>query len=1845
MSNKIIKNTMPSELIKIKEKIQELSNTGKRFYLALDTETTGNAKDDLLTSFGAVLVDEEMNKILEFETFFNPLQKNKELEKKYKGSDAEKITKISKDFLEGKSPLIGTDMKISDKALGFEEYAEILSEILLLPNIIKIAHNKTFDMRMLENQYKNLDKHYFSTKNQLWIDSEDVFKKIKEEKKEETLLKLFSDIIPKEEAKELLSNIKSKNNKLQKNMTEKYETEKIKQLENIFTNVNKQFKEIKTNLDSFDKFVSSLLKEEEFKRTIDGKEMHGALIDSIMLVKTIEGYLKLKKSGYIKNDILKKLIEDSLKNSNYEEYQESKRILNLNKSMKDLIAFDKNNKGTPIIRTSASAKTNADTKEVVLSSIRIEDLKDIFKELIENGQEEVIISDYASIANMINIEDEIIKFNKKQKELNKPTIKAQIGICLFVKNEEGMKTEIDFIPKTKEDFKKVPKIQEKAFLNEEIEPYIKATDLKEEIFKGFEIFTNGFKDIFNRGYEKKDIKNFLSELKNNFTNIKIAMFHENKETMKEKEQIAKELNIETITTNNISYTDLLTHVIHSRASTKNGERYINEEDLKEEAESFKIEKKKPKIVFYEAIDEDSRFIPKDEVKIPNPFEYGLKFIKEKIPLIWERIEKYNLIDKTKNLEDQDIEYITREYLRNLTYEGLENRAKQKKWSVEEIEKYKVAIEKELEVINEMKFNGFTSFVEYFTNGEIKGKGRGSAAGSVVSYLIGITDIQPLKHDLIFERYLNIYRKGFPDIDMDFADRNDVIERKLKPFLEEDENFVKYILTISTAGIKSAVAEVCKFLGEEELYKTGLMEGYKSGSPSVYVSNKILGKNFDAPGTKLSDVLGNEDFEDFNKLYRENEQVRKIIDLSGKREGVVTGYGVHAAGIILKTVLENYLNSGPIINGSRMTPIGGKIIEHYIGIKMDFLGLNSLNLIEDIKNVILETMGEEEYRKIEEVFENYEDKMINDKKVKKLIEEVNMGYIFQYSSELMKKIIKRMKVTEKDEVLEIMAMISAIGRPGADSESVINNRLDPENNMELVKKYPALKEILKTTYGEIVYEEQIMSVFKELGGFNMGEAGVAQKQLSKKVSLEELKEKFLEKDKSLKDLFEHMLDNSGYSFNKSHAISYAVTSMMLMYLKAHYKEEFYIGLLNNKVNKKDEIPKIISDMKNPLNNINIEGIDINISEIETAKKQGKIYLGLSFIKGSRSEDIKKVIEERKNGKYLNIEDLKKRTKLSIKAMETLGFSGALDNLIKGNQKKEEKRIEVLKTISPKKDFSIKELLNNEYNSTGAYLHLNHPLNNDILKENLKKEGYKSLADLSKLSKYQKEYKFYAMPTEIGKKTSSKGNEIYRGNITDDIGNEVFVIGMAKDLDKDSKIALEQKEEPVKLTASISFDKNTGDRSVFISKAEIIKAKIEQKEVKKAEDIKIEGKIVKTEAIKEGKEKGKFLIEIKDINNNIQYNCILKKESWVGVASKTKLLNANIELKGEKNGDFIEVSEILEIKENSNYLEIIVEGSYTKIIGERTKDLEKYLKKIKEAGFITYEEEKDMWIFKTQTDNKNEEENIKRINTLIKRIKEKFPYKETILKIDTEETSEEEISILLSDEFIKIKNLKNKGLINRLQKVQEKDLIFFDKKDKTWNIRVKDKNKKYTSKDIKYNKDVIKTIKKELGIPEEVEKIKTVKKIAKKNDCLVFDNNTREKLCNMLIIQEDIPTSIKENKEKGHELLEEEYFDYMDSQEQNKKYSKLLIVLNNGKKKDKLLSILAKINEGVKIIMPIPSKDLKKELNLKNGMNKLKIEGKEYKIFIPSKENLDNIIKTMEESLKKNGKKSKNNGRNP
>ena len=578
-----------------------------------------------------------------------------------------------------------------------------------------------------------------------------------------------------------------------------------------------------------------------------------------------------------------------------------------------------------------------------------------------------------------------------------------------------------------------------------------------------------------------------------------------------------------------------------------------------------------------------------------------------------------------------------EYLKKLCILGLN-----KRFNGKVSNKYKERILYELDVINKMGFVDYFlivyDYVLYAKKNDIfVGPGRGSAAGSLVSYSLGITNIDPIKYDLLFERFLNINRKKMPDIDIDFESdkRINMIE-----YVKNKYGFDKVAvgLTFNNYKAKLILRDLAKILKVDS-----------------NVFDKFI-KNINS-SLSLKENYQNEKVKKYIEMYSE---LKNLYDISYHLEGLKKNTSTHAAGVIISS--EKLGKIIPISNedGTLKTGIEMPYLEKMGLLKMDFLALEKLNIISKVS------------KKIKNF--NINNIPLDDKKTLKIFYDADTDDIFQFESSYAKSVLDKLKITSFNELTVSLALV----RPGA------NKQIDEylKNKKEGINLTGDLAEILGATYGTIIYQEQVMKIFEKVGGYSLFEADDIRVAISKKKEdiINTQHDKFVSggikngySKEFVEKLFNKIKEFGGYGFNKSHSVAYALVSYQMAYLKANYPKEFMFYLLeNNKDISKCE--KILSSLKN--SGYKLLKPNINYSIDKYAEKNGYILLPLNIIRGLNDDIISKIIRVRENG-FNDIFDffVKTNSFLNNETYLILIKSGALD-IFKINKQTMIKNIDVI-----------------------------------------------------------------------------------------------------------------------------------------------------------------------------------------------------------------------------------------------------------------------------------------------------------------------------------------------------------------------------------------------------------------------------------------------------------------------------------------------------------------------------------------------------------------------------------------
>ncbi|MEQ1554787.1 MAG: DNA polymerase III subunit alpha [Ferruginibacter sp.] len=606
-----------------------------------------------------------------------------------------------------------------------------------------------------------------------------------------------------------------------------------------------------------------------------------------------------------------------------------------------------------------------------------------------------------------------------------------------------------------------------------------------------------------------------------------------------------------------------------------------------------------------------------------------------------------------------------EYLEHLTWSGAKNRYQILTPAAEE------RIQFELGVIKEMGFAGYFLIVSDFIKagrdlGVFIGPGRGSAAGSAVAYCIGITNIDPIKYNLLFERFLNPERKSMPDIDTDFDDegRQKVIDYVVDKY---GKNQVAQIITYGTMAAKSSIADVARVMDlplQQSRALTGLIPERPGMNLKRLLNAPITSKEAVKGGDKSledKEQLQAEDVERIKKLreiYNGNDELAKVLQEAEKLEGSVRNTGIHASAIIIAP--KDLTDLLPVATSKEselwLTQIEGNSIEEAGVIKMDFLGLKTLSILKTALTLIKKNHG------IEIVID---DISLEDDKTYQLYRQAETNATFQFESAGMQKYLRELK---PDKFGDLVAM-NALYRPGP--MAYIPKFIARKNGKEPVEyDLPEMQEYLEETYGITVYQEQVMLLSQKLGGFSKGQADILRKAMGKKdrKTLDKMKGDFIagattkgHDTKILEKIWTDWEAFAQYAFNKSHSVCYAFVAYQTGYLKAHYPAEYMAAVLNH-AGSIDKITFFMEECKRM--GLKVLGPNINESISGFVVNQnGEIRFGFSGMKGVGENAIESIVEERtKAGKYKDIFDVVKRVNLravSKKTLESLIYSGAFD----------------------------------------------------------------------------------------------------------------------------------------------------------------------------------------------------------------------------------------------------------------------------------------------------------------------------------------------------------------------------------------------------------------------------------------------------------------------------------------------------------------------------------------------------------------------------------------------------------
>ena len=644
----------------------------------------------------------------------------------------------------------------------------------------------------------------------------------------------------------------------------------------------------------------------------------------------------------------------------------------------------------------------------------------------------------------------------------------------------------------------------------------------------------------------------------------------------------------------------------------------------------------------------------NRMRFPNDQFYlkSYKEMAEVFPDCPEALENTNIIAERCNVELEfghlllpeftvPEPYGAKSYLRHLCEESLA-----KKYPNAD----KVVLDRldfELQIIGQMGYDCYFlivwDFIEYCRRNKILvGPGRGSAAGSIVAYLLGITNIEPLRYNLLFERFLNPERVSMPDIDTDFCyvNRDKVLDYVVRRYGQER---VAQIVTFGTLQARAAVRDVARALGYS----------YSVGDKVAKMIPKELGISLEKSMRVNNDL---------RELYESDPEVHRLIDLAKSVEGMPRNVGTHAAGVIIAPAdLKNYVPLQLGVEGSVITQYDKDKLEGLGLLKMDFLGLRTLTVIGDAINNIYKTTGE---------VVDIDNIPLDDKKTCEMLRNGDTYGVFQLESAG----ITRLVVDLEPESFEDLIPLVALYRPGplgtGMAEDFIAGR---HGNRTAEILHPLMEPILKDTYGVILYQEQVMQITSALGGFTLGQADILRRAMGKKKAkeLDSMREDFVKGAKKLHDIpvelsekvFSLLQHFAGYGFNKSHSVAYALVAYQTAYLKAHWPAEYMAAFLDSVISDADKISWYIAMCRK--SGIQILPPDVNESgSTFTVHKGNSIRFGLAGIKSVGEAAVSTIIATRTaDGEFKSLVDFCKRVNMRVvnkRVLEGLILCGAMDS---------------------------------------------------------------------------------------------------------------------------------------------------------------------------------------------------------------------------------------------------------------------------------------------------------------------------------------------------------------------------------------------------------------------------------------------------------------------------------------------------------------------------------------------------------------------------------------------------------
>lgn len=870
-------------------------------------------------------------------------------------------------------------------------------------------------------------------------------------------------------------------------------------------------------------------------------------------------------------------------------------------------------------------------------------ISDILNKAKEYKQDAIAITDHGNMYNVVEFYEEAKKLGIKPiigteayiarngRKMKRPKIDVKpYHLTLLAKNQEGYQNLVKLTTNAHlEGFYYKPRM-DMEILKENSKGLIALSGcLRGEI--PFLICNNRYEIAKKRALELQELfgkGNFYLEIQD------LPNLNEQRTANKGLKQISKETGIPLVATNDTHYVNKEDKEAHDILLCIQTQTNVNEEKRLSMIENDLS--LRPPSAFFEAFKDVPEAIENTN-KIAEMCNVELKLDLDKT-----KLPPFHLDSE----EDHD------EYLKKLCQASLE-----KKFAKASPEKYKKVTEKlsyELSMIKRTEFVNCFLFVHDFIrfakrNKILVGPGRGSAAGSIVSYLLGITNLDPLEYNLIFERFLNPKRISLPDFDIDFADTK---RDKVIKYIQEKygTKHVCQVITFGTMAARAAIRDTGRALGFPYEFTDRIAKMIP-----MFMSLK----------DSLKNVL------EFKEAYDSDPQIKKLIDFAKKLEGVARHSSTHACGVVATSVnLDNYIPRQQTAQKDSeviVTQYPVRKIDDMGFMVFDLLGLKNLTILETCL-LILE--------KAKNIKIDLDKIPLDDKNTFKLLQDAKTTGVFQLESSGMKRRLKELKPTDFKDIVSMVALY----RPGP--MELIPDFIASKHGKKKTKYlHPKLKPILKETYGIAIFQEQLLQIARSLAGFTLGEADVLRKAVGKKIRklLHEQRQKFIDGciknqiDKSTaEEVFKFIEPFAGYGFNRAHATGYAMIAYQTAFLKAHFPAEFMAALLTSDEENTDRVIVEVTECER----MGIKVLPPNVNEsykhftvMANESKKPSIRFGLAAIKNVGNNVISKIIEERKKRRFENLDDFVKKVfnlALNKKSLEALIKSGALDTFEERNK---------------------------------------------------------------------------------------------------------------------------------------------------------------------------------------------------------------------------------------------------------------------------------------------------------------------------------------------------------------------------------------------------------------------------------------------------------------------------------------------------------------------------------------------------------------------------------------------------